>query len=286
MSLVASTCVFVFIGRKAYTDIDCNNWISAGKLCLQLTSSWTCYEENDRTSGQFGWAHSTLLDLTTTSAMMNVAIPWNALPCFFCFLLLLHHQSGLCKPEASLWGKTLVVLGFRAEIIVNDHVIAITHSDSCKGIVATIFSLPIEWEFDLARHYSMLLGHSPPSPSFSACKSSLWPRFPIIESKLTLLILSFFRIAIWNRNIVVSLIVAIVWLGGVALNIRRTSASWSPVVEPSTYGLCPASACKDLTLVRSFTGALILESTNWRLCKLCKAITGLSPMASAFSWSM
>jgi hypothetical protein len=44
------------------------------------------------------------------------------------------------------------------------------------------------------------------------------------------------------------------------------------VVEPSTYGLCPASACKDLTLVRSFTGALILESTNWRLCKLCKAI--------------
>jgi hypothetical protein len=118
----------------------------------------------------------------------------------------------------------------------------------------------------------MPLGHSPPSPSFSACKSSLWPRLPIIVSKLTLLILSFFRIAIWNRNLVVSLIVAIVWLGGVALNIRRTSASSSPVSKPSTYGLCPASACKDLIVVRSFTGALILESTNWRLCKLCKVI--------------
>ena len=201
--------------------------------------------------------------------MMNVAIPWNALPCFICFH---HHLLHQFKPEASLWGKTLVVLEFRAEMIVNDHLIAINHSDSCKGIVATILSLPIEWEFDLARHCSMPLGHSPPSPSFSACKSSLWPRFPIIESKLTLFILSFFRIAIWNRNIVVSLIVAIVWLGGVALNIRRTSASWSPVVEPSTYDLCPASAWKDSILVRSFTGAHILESTNWRLWKLFKVI--------------
>ena len=157
-------------------------------------------------------------------------------------------------------------------MIVNDHVIAIGHSNSCKSTVATILSLPIDWEFDLARHCSMPLGHSPPSPSFSACKSSLWPRFPIIESKLTLFILSFSRIVIWNRNIIVSLIVAIVWLGGVALNIRCTSASRFPVVEPSTYGLCPAFACKDLILVRSFTGALILESTNWRLRNLCKVI--------------
>jgi len=103
--------------------------------------------------------------LQPESAMMNVAIPRNALPCFFCFLLLHHHQSGLCKPKASLWGKTLVVLGFRAEMIVNGHVIAIKHSDYCKGIVATILSLLIEWEFDLARHCSMTLGHSPPSPS-------------------------------------------------------------------------------------------------------------------------
>jgi len=255
------------LAGKRKLILNCNNWISAGKLCLQLTSSWTCYEENDRTSGQFGWAYFTSRPLQSW-CMMNVAIPWDALPCFICF----HHLLHEFKPEASLWGKTLVVLGLRAEMIVNDHVIAISHGDSCKGIVATILSLPIEWEFDLARYCSMPLGHSPPSPSFSACKSSLWPRLPIIESKLTLLILSFFRTAICNRNIVVSLIVVIVWLGGVALNIRRTSASSSPVVEPSTYGLCPASAWKDSILVRSFTGALILESTNWRLWKLFKVI--------------
>ncbi len=39
---------------------------------------------------------------------------------------------------------------------------------------------------------------------------------------------SLFRIAIWNRNIIVSLVAVGVWLGALALNIRRTFIS--PVI--------------------------------------------------------
>ena len=56
-----------------------------------------------------------------------------------------------------------------------------------------------------------------------------------------------------------------VWLGGLALNIRRTSH----IIICSHHGLisCPC-AYKDLTMVRSFMGILILDSSNWGSRKL------------------
>ena len=112
------------------------------------------------------------------------------------------------------------------ESVINDHVIAIVRNH-CKGVVAITLrlSLPVESEFDLPRHCSMSLGHPLLSPSFSACKSSLRPILIIIHRPYCLL---FSRIAIWDRNIIVSLIAIGVFLCALALNIRRTFES--PVV--------------------------------------------------------
>ena len=74
-----------------------------------------------------------------------------------------------------------------------------------------------------------------------------------------------FRIAIWNRNIVVSLIAVGAWLASVALNIRGTSH----IPTCSHYHLIsPSCACEELTLVRRFTNALIVEGIGTHAYKL------------------
>ena len=86
------------------------------------------------------------------------------------------------------------------------------------------------------------------------------------------------RIAIWKRNIIVSVIAIGVWLGGLALNIRRTSHTVSCLY----HGLIPcACSFKDLALVRSLLGILILVSTNWGAHKLQQADGTYNPILNS-----
>ena len=91
----------------------------------------------------------------------------------------------------------------------------------------------------------MPVGRSPPSSSFSACKSSLRLRLAIIDGPHCLFFI--FRIAIWNRNTIVSLISAGVWSGGLTLQIRST------LRIPDCFHhhlMSPAFAYEDLTMAR------------------------------------
>ena len=65
-----------------------------------------------------------------------------------------------------------------------------------------------------------------------------------------------FRIAIWNRNVVVSFIAIGAWLASVALNIRSTSCI--PTCS-HCHLTSPTCACEDLTLVRRFTNVLVVR---------------------------
>ena len=84
-----------------------------------------------------------------------------------------------------------------------------------------------------------------------------------------------FRIAIWNRNIVVSSIAVGTWSVSVALNIRGTSCI------PTCFHhhlISPACACEDLKLVRNFTNVLVRTDAHANLNKLD---TMYNPIASA-----
>jgi len=71
-------------------------------------------------------------------------------------------------------GKACPVLESREEIVIDFRLLIAAHdSQQRKGSVLITVSLPVEQEFDLLRRWVMRLGHSPPSSSFSACKSSI-----------------------------------------------------------------------------------------------------------------
>ncbi len=72
---------------------------------------------------------------------------------------------------------------------------------------------------------------------------------PRNNSSSSLCLSSIFRIAIWNRNIIVSLIAVGFWLGGLALHIR----SKCHIPTCSRHQLMSRDcACQALTTVRSF----------------------------------
>ncbi len=71
-------------------------------------------------------------------------------------------------------GKACPVLESREESVINFRLLIAAHdSQQCKGSVLITVSPPVEQEFDLLRRWVMHPGHSPPSSSFSACKSSI-----------------------------------------------------------------------------------------------------------------
>jgi hypothetical protein len=73
----------------------------------------------------------------------------------------------------------------------------------------------------------MPVGHSLLLLSFSACKSFLGIEVLDGPQRVSF----FFRIAIWNRNIVVSVIAVCLWAGGLGLNIWSTSFAYPVVVR-------------------------------------------------------
>jgi len=79
----------------------------------------------------------------------KAAIPWKPLCPFIYLHLLLHYYRW---PKGSLSGKALIVLEFRAEIIINAHPIAVHGGHFRKDAVSMIVSLPFECSFDLPRH--------------------------------------------------------------------------------------------------------------------------------------
>ena len=85
-----------------------------------------------------------------------------------------------------------------------------------------------------------------------------------------------FRIAIWNRNILVSFIAVGTWLVSVALNIRRMSRIHTC---PHYHLISLACTCEDLTLVRRFTIVLVVH-TNAH-ANLNKIDTVYNPIANA-----
>jgi hypothetical protein len=89
---------------------------------------------------------------------------------------------------------------------------------------------------------------------------------------------SCFRIAIWNRNVMVSLVSIGVWLCGLALHIRSTfrtlDCSYRQLIR--LMGLPLTCACKGLTMV-SFTGVLFVDSTDQRSCKPTKGSRDVQP---------
>ena len=105
-----------------------------------------------------------------------------------------------------------------------------------------------------------------------------------------------FRMAIWNRNIVVSLIAIGIWSGGLASNIWRTF----PIPTCSHHHLISRiCACEGLTTVRRFTSifVLIVQPDAHANCTRSLRRTALSrvpvfscihtgalSMPSAFSW--
>jgi hypothetical protein len=102
------------------------------------------------------------------------------------------------------------------------------------------------------------------------------PQWLIVLTACDYYYYSSFRIAIWNRNIVVSLIAVSAWLASVALNIRSTSR----ITTCSHYHLISlACACEDLTLVRRFTDVLVVRTDAH--ASFNKLDTMYNPIASA-----
>jgi hypothetical protein len=105
-----------------------------------------------------------------------------------------------------------------------------------------------------------------------------------------------FRIAIWNRNMVASLIAIGIWSGGLALNIRRTFSILSCSHHHLISRIC---ACEGLTTVRRFTRIFIFivqpdahanctrslgHTVPSRVPVFSCIHTGALSMPSAFSW--
>jgi hypothetical protein len=93
----------------------------------------------------------------------------------------------------------------------------------------------------------MPLGHSPPSSLLFACKCSFGLAMVDGPHCASFLVFLVFRIAIWNRNTIVSLISVGVWSGGLALQIRsaRRIPDWF-----HHHLMSPPFAFEDLTMVR------------------------------------
>ena len=106
--------------------------------------------------------------------------------------------------------------------MINVHLLTLVVHKSllCKDTVTIIHSPLVERDLNPTGVWLCLLGmrlphHYSPRASHS---------FLSVSHSLTVLIVteSVFRIAIWNRGVIMSLIAFAVLSGGVALNIRRT----------------------------------------------------------------
>ena len=107
-----------------------------------------------------------------------------------------------------------------AEIAINVQILILVVHKSllCKSDVMIRHSLPVERDSDLTGVRLCLLGIRLPHHYSPHASHSFGPD----SSQLMVLVSdSIFRIAIWNRNVMVSLIAFVVLSSGIALNMRR-----------------------------------------------------------------
>jgi len=154
--------------------------------------------------------------------------------------------------------KTCAVLASSAEIVINVHwhLTAVRYNQSCKEPYRSSFPLRlmrlVPSGIGLCLFGIRLTHHPPPRASYLFDVS----RWLIVLTACDYFFLSF-RIAIWNRNMVMSLIAVGAWLASVVLNIR--SMSRIPTCS-HCHLISPACACEDLTMVRRFTNVLVART--------------------------
>jgi hypothetical protein len=132
--------VFNFIHRKTFTDVRTQNKLSWETV---LTAGFELDVLRGKISYRWTIWVGSLLTITGIQppSHRKVAIPWNPLYPFIHLPLLLHRYRW---PKSALSGKALILLGFRAEIIINAYPIAVHGSHFREDAVLMIVSLQFE----------------------------------------------------------------------------------------------------------------------------------------------